>query len=129
MSSSYGSRPKPSGGPELTAWLFMRYSGIVLVLLAVGHMFIMHVFNNIQSIDFDFVAKRYVRNFWRGYDLLMLWLAMLHGLNGLRTLIDDYTKPPIKGCAVKGIYLIGAVFLIVGTWVILFFNPATGKVM
>ncbi len=129
MSSSYGSRPRPSGGTELYAWLFMRYSGIVLVLLALGHLFIMHVFNSIHSIDFDFVAKRYVQNFWRGYDLLMLWLAMIHGLNGLRTLIDDYLKAPFKGVALKGVYLIGLAFLILGTWVILFFNPATGKVM
>ena len=129
MSSSYGSRPRPGGGIELRAWLFMRYSGIILVLLALGHMFIMHVFNSIHSIDFDFVSKRYLQNFWRGYDLLMLWLAMIHGLNGLRTLFDDYLKPPLRGCAIKGIYLAGLVFLVLGTWVILFFNPATGKVM
>ncbi len=126
MSSSYGSRPRPSGGPELAAWLFMRYSGIVLVFLAVGHLFIMHVFNSIHVIDYDFVAQRYMSLFWRVYDLAMLWLAMVHGLNGLRTLADDYLKQPIRGVSIKGIYLVGAVFLILGTWVILFFNPVRG---
>ncbi len=129
MSSSYGSRPRPSGGSELFTWLFMRYSGLVLVLLAVGHMFIMHIFNSIHVISYDFVAQRYMHLFWRAYDLAMLWLAMLHGLNGLRILADDYLKQPLRGISIRGIYFVGGVFLILGTWVILFFNPATGKIM
>ena len=124
--SSYGSRQRPTGGPELFSWLFMRYSGVVLVLLAVGHMFIMHVFNNIHSIDYDFVAQRYLWWFWRAYDLAMLWLAMIHGLNGLRTITDDYLKGGLRSLVVKGIYLTGIVFLALGTWVIFFFKPTTG---
>ena len=129
MSGSYGAHPRPSGGIELTAWLFMRISGVLLLVLALGHLFIMHVFNNIHTIDYDFVAARYLRWFWRAYDLLMLWLAMIHGLNGLRTLLDDYLKPPARGLAIKALYLSGILFLILGTWVILAFQPTAGKVM
>ena len=124
--TSYGSRVKPSGGIELTAWLFMRISGIVLLVLALGHLFIMHVFNSVHTIDYDFVARRYLKLFWRGYDLTMLWLAMIHGLNGVRTLFDDYLHPPVRGIVVKGMYFVGALFLILGTWVILTFRPAAG---
>ncbi len=120
--SSYGSRTRPDGGSELAAWLFMRYSGIVLVLLALGHLFIMHVFNSIHTIDYDFVAARYIGWFWRAYDGAMLWLAMIHGLNGMRMIFDDYLKPPVRGFVVKGMYLTGIFFLAVGTWVILFFK-------
>ena len=122
--SSYGSRPRPTGGAELYAWLFMRASGVLLLLLALGHLFIMHVFNSVHSIDYNFVAARYTRLFWRAYDMAMLWLALIHGLNGIRTLADDYLKPPLRVLAVKLIYMAGIAFLVLGTWVILSFNPA-----
>ncbi|MBI4313564.1 MAG: succinate dehydrogenase hydrophobic membrane anchor subunit [Candidatus Omnitrophica bacterium] len=118
-----GAHPRPQGGFELYAWLFMRISGIILLVLALGHWLIMHVLNSVHAIDYDFVAGRYAKIFWRGYDLTMLWLAMIHGINGMRTLADDYLKPPARGIAVKGLYLIGLVFLILGTWVIVSFNP------
>lgn len=123
MSGRYGAHPRPAGGIELRAWLFMRYSGIVLLALALGHWFIMHVFNSVHVIDYDFVAGRYARLFWRGYDLTMLWLAMLHGSNGLRTLADDYLKRPWRRIVVRGIYAVAGVFLILGSWVIVAFRP------
>ena len=124
--SSYGSRPRPTGGAELYAWLFMRLSGVLLLILALGHLFIMHVFNSVHDIDYDFVAARYIGLFWRGYDGLMLWLAMLHGMNGMRTLLDDYLKPPLRAWAVRLLYAVGIAFLMLGTWVIIAFRPSAG---
>ena len=124
--TSYGSKPRPSGGAELYAWLFMRISGVVLLLLALGHLFVMHVFNSIHDIDYNFVAARYIGLFWRCYDGTMLWLAMIHGLNGLRTLFDDTLRPPWRGIAVKSLYFLGFIFLAAGTWVVICFKPMTG---
>ncbi len=101
----------------------MRVSGVLLLGLALGHLFIMHVINSVHSIDYNFVAARYLKLFWRGYDLTMLWLAMLHGANGARTLLDDYLRPPARGWAVKALYLVGILFLLLGTWVIVAFQP------
>ena len=127
--NAYGSRSKPSGGAELYAWIFMRLSGLLLLFLALGHLFIMHVFNNIHVIDYDFVAARYLKLFWRGYDLAMLWLALIHGLNGLRTILDDYLKGFVRDAAVRALYVIGISFLVLGTYAIVAFQPAAGKVM
>lgn len=121
--NAYGSRNKPTGGAELYFWIFMRLSGLLLVFLAVGHMLIMHVFNSIHSIDYDFVAARWAKTFWRGYDLLMLWLALIHGLNGLRTVLDDYLKGNARAIAVRAIYVLGFVFLALGTYAIVAFQP------
>ena len=118
-----GGRPRPAGGAELYAWLFMRFSGLALLGLAIGHFLIMHVFNSIHRIDYDFVVRRYLYLFWRGYDLAMLWLAMIHGINGMRTLADDYLRRPARGLAVKGLYAVGLLFLALGSWVILTFRP------
>ena len=46
----------------------------------------------ITTIDFAFVAGKWANPFWQVWDLLMLWLAMLHGTNGLRTIINDYAE-------------------------------------
>ena len=54
--STSGHHERPSGGVELVAWLFMRFSGVLLLFLALGHLFIMHVINSIHEIDYDFVA-------------------------------------------------------------------------
>ncbi len=117
-------REKPPGGLELWAWLFMRASGVVLLFLALGHLAIMHLINSIHVIDFDFVADRYQTPFWRVYDSLLLSLALIHGLNGLRTMIDDYIRAPRwRAVSLGSLYVLGAVFLTLGLAVIVAFNP------
>ena len=45
-----------------------------------------------QRINFAFVAGRWASPFWQTWDLLQLWLAQLHGTNGLRVIINDYAE-------------------------------------
>src|ERR1700747_1669714 len=106
------SRVRPPSGIELYAWVFMRLSGVLLLVLALVHLFYMHVLNNVAVIDFQFVARRYATPFWRTFDLLMLWLALLHGLNGLRTVVIDYVHSRGWRLAwLASIYVIAFVFL------------------
>src|SRR5690606_20657422 len=78
---------------EMWSWIFMRVSGIVLVFLVLGHLLIMNVLDGgVQRINFAFVAGRWSSPFWQVWDLLQLWLAMIHGANGLRTIINDYSE-------------------------------------
>jgi len=119
------SRPRPESGIELYAWVFMRLSGILLLVLALVHLFYMHVLNNVMTIDFQFVARRYATPFWRTFDLMMLWLALIHGLNGLRTVVIDYVRPRgWRFASLAVIYVIAFVFLALGSLVILTFEPA-----
>ena len=118
------SGPMPAGGFELYAWLFMRLSGVLLVVLAIGHLAIMHWLHGVEDIDFNFVAARYNGLFWRSYDWLMLVLAMLHGGNGVRTVIDETVHPlPWRRPALGLLYVVVFVFLGAGSWVILTFKP------
>ncbi len=120
-----GARTKPTGGAELYAWFFMRVSGILLVFLALGHFLVMHVLaEGVDRVNYDFVAARYATPFWRTYDLMMLVLALMHGTNGIRTLIDDYARS--KGARIfwlSSLYVIFGFMLIVGSLVILTFQP------
>lgn len=85
---------KPAGGFELAAWYFMRISGLVLVLLALGHLFITHILHNVETVNYEFVANRWADPktgvLWRLWDLTMINLAVLHGFNGLRQILDEY---------------------------------------
>ena len=40
-------RARPESGIELYAWVFMRLSGILLLVLALAHLYVMHVANNV----------------------------------------------------------------------------------
>ena len=71
----------------------MRGSGVVLLVLVFGHLFVnLMLGEGIKAIDFAFVAGKWSSPFWQTWDLLMLWLAELHGVNGVRTIINDYTE-------------------------------------
>ncbi len=81
------------GNFEMYGWLFMRLSGVVLVVLVIGHLLIQLVLDGgVSKVGFAFVAGRWASPWWQVWDLLMLWLAMLHGCNGLRTVINDYAE-------------------------------------
>lgn len=86
-------RAKARNNFELYAWLFMRFSGVALIVLVLGHMFIMLMLDGgVHRLNFAFVAGRWSSPFWQFWDLTMLWLAQLHGGNGLRTVIADYSR-------------------------------------
>ncbi len=122
-SSSYG-RARPTGGLELWSWVFMRVSGVVLLLLALGHLVIMHLIHNVDEVNYAFVAQRYTGWFWRGYDALLLGLAMIHGGNGARVLIDDYVQAPRwRAVALTALYLVCGALLLLGAYVALLFQP------
>jgi succinate dehydrogenase / fumarate reductase membrane anchor subunit len=118
-------RRSRGGNTELYAWLFMRVSGVVLVVLVLGHLFIMNILDGgVQRINWAFVAGRWASPFWQVWDLLMLWLAMLHGTNGMRTIIDDYTRRDATRLWLKAVlYVASTVVIALGTLVIFTFDP------
>lgn len=110
---------------EMYGWLFMRLSGIVLVVLVLGHLVIQLVLDGgVSRIGFAFVAGRWASPFWQTWDLLMLWLAMLHGANGLRTVINDYAERDNTRLWLKMLLYTATVFtILLGTLVIFTFDP------
>lgn len=121
-----GTRERPAGGFELWAWLFMRISGVVLLFLAVGHVLIMHVFEEgIDRVNFDFVAGRWDDPLWLTWDWAMLSLALVHGINGLRVVVQDYVRPPGARFAVNMIfYTLGFILFVLGTVVVFTFDAS-----
>jgi len=105
--------------------MFMRVSGIFLVVLVLGHLFIMNILDGgVQRINWAFVAGRWASPFWQVWDLLMLWLAMIHGSNGLRVIINDYTRRDAVRFWLKALlYSAATITIALGTLVIFTFDP------
>jgi succinate dehydrogenase / fumarate reductase membrane anchor subunit len=119
-------RERPVGGGELWLWLFMRISGLLLLVLALGHLAIMHLFESgAERIDFGFVATRWASPLWRTWDWMLLMLALVHGINGLRNITLDYVKHPGARLAINmSTYVLGFVLMVLGTVVVVSFDPA-----
>jgi len=121
-------RNKQRSNFEMYSWLFMRISGIVLIFLVLGHLLIMNILDGgVQRINFAFVAGRWASPFWQVWDLAMLWLAMLHGGNGLRTIINDYAERDMTRFWLKSLLYVSVIFIVaLGTLVIFTFDPNLG---
>ncbi|MEO0027677.1 MAG: hypothetical protein RL716_1008 [Actinomycetota bacterium] len=118
-------RSRKRANLEKYGWMYMRASGVVLVVLIFGHLFVnLFLGEGIKAIDFAFVGGKWSDPFWKVWDLLMLWLALIHGTNGMRTLVNDYTsKPKIAKTLNISLWAICAVLVTLGTLVIFTFDP------
>lgn len=124
---SRAAQPRPGRpGWERVMWYFMRISGLFLVLLALGHMLIMHVLVQLtgQEINFAFVTSRWGSPFWRIYDLLLLILALVHGVNGARIIVGDYiARGGVRNLILILLGVVTVIWLLMGMFVIVTFNP------
>jgi len=125
IAPEYRRHGRSKGNFEMLAWLFMRLSGVVLVVLIFGHLIVnLMVGEGVHAIDFGFVGGKWADPFWQVWDLAMLWLAMLHGTNGVRTIINDYAEKDGTRMTLKTIlYIASAVIIVLGTLVVFTFDP------
>jgi len=123
-------KPLPRTRKRLTPalrwwWIFQRVSGVVLVALIFTHLFYNLVLGDgVSQIDFGFVAGKWASPLWQWWDFTMLVLAMLHGMNGMGYLINDYARSQ-RGRTILHTLLgaATAVIIILGTLVIFTFDP------
>ena len=119
-------RERPVGGGELWLWLFMRISGLLLMVLALGHLVVMHLMGTgAERINFGFVAVRWASPFWRTWDWMLLMLALVHGINGLRNITLDYVQRPGLRLTINMLsYVIGFTLMVLGTIIVVTFDPS-----
>ncbi|MFL7840006.1 MAG: succinate dehydrogenase [Candidatus Promineifilaceae bacterium] len=100
---------KIQGNFERNAFMFMRLSGIALLILAVGHMMIQHVLNSSTNLTIQFVAEQWNTWGWKLFDFLLLIVAVSHGVNGFRNILEDYVH---NKTAVKWIGILLLIFVV-----------------
>ncbi|WP_028244812.1 succinate dehydrogenase hydrophobic membrane anchor subunit [Pseudoclavibacter soli] len=121
----YTRQPHKRSNRERTAWLFMRGSGVLLVVLIFGHLYFnLMTGSGIHQVDWGFVAGKLANPFWQVWDILLLWLALLHGANGMRTIVNDYVarEGVARGLRIA-IFATAGVLIVLGTWVVFGFSP------
>src|SRR5215469_8204099 len=125
--TSYGIMARPgagSSGWETFSWYFFRISGVGLIFLALIHVFLMHIANDVSATNYDYIAARYANPFSRVYDMLLLTLALLHSPNGLRIVGDDYIRPRgIRLVLQSVLFFVAVTFWLMGTMTIITFHP------
>jgi succinate dehydrogenase / fumarate reductase, membrane anchor subunit len=100
---------------ELLWWVFMRVSGVLLLVLASGHIFFNNIHINVAEVDYAYVATRFSKSWVKVYDSFLLFLAMLHGVNGARYSLEDYIKNPPRRFWVKVfVYTLAVSILLMG---------------
>ncbi|UCR90399.1 succinate dehydrogenase hydrophobic membrane anchor subunit [Mycetocola spongiae] len=110
---------------EKWGWLYMRVSGVILVVLIFGHLFVnLWSGTGVSAINFGFVAGKWAEPFWQWWDVAMLWLALIHGGNGMRTIVNDYARgKTTRGVLKVAILAAVAILIILGTLVVFTFDP------
>jgi len=131
--------PKPSWNLEYLMWVFTRISGLTLILLAVlgiglglimgartqmdlGTLMRWAFFPNSNHVLDSEIPDLYLwaNGFWQIIQILAVAFAATHGFNGLRVVIEDYTKPGFWQASLRFfIFLLWIFSSLVGIYVIL----------
>ncbi|MBA3533265.1 MAG: succinate dehydrogenase, hydrophobic membrane anchor protein [Ardenticatenales bacterium] len=120
---SAAGRMERSSDFELYMWFFMRVSGIILLFIALFHLYYMHFVVDVAETTFFTIAERWQNPLWRTFDLALLFFSFTHGTNGVRYVLEDYIRHPGMRVAAKtGLYLLYGVLLAMGTYVIFAFD-------
>ncbi len=69
------------------------------------------IYWHVQNTDVPDVFPLWSNAFWRVWCTILLFVASLHGFNGLRVVAEDYIHPPVLLLLVKG--LIALLFMFV----------------
>ncbi len=129
--AGYARRPKKGVNLERIGWIYMRVSGVVLVVLIFGHLFVNMVAGaGVHQIDWAFVAGKWADPFWVVWDVLMLVLALIHGANGMRTVINDYANNrTLRITLLACVGAAAAILIILGLLVTFTFDPCPANVV
>ena len=113
------------GGAPKWAWIFQRISGVLLIVLIFTHLFVnLLTGDGINQVDFAFVAGKWSSPLWQWWAVTMLILAMIHGTNGMRLLVEDYARRPfLRHMLLWALNIAMVVTIVLGTLVVFTFDP------
>jgi len=129
MTTAPALTPIPSrrtmGKAQPWSWMFQRLSGLILIVLVFTHLiFNLVLGDGVSQIDFGFVAGKWAAPLWQWWDFALLILALAHGGNGMRMIIEDYAHGRVMPHVLHWALRISLVALaVLGTLVIFTFDP------
>ena len=109
-------RQQAHSNAELNWWIFMRLSGLILMFLVLGHVYMTFIQVSESDATFDAVVAKLGNPAWKFYDWLILFLALMHGTNGARYVIEDMVRSRPDRAWIKGaLYTVVALLFAFGT--------------
>jgi succinate dehydrogenase / fumarate reductase membrane anchor subunit len=76
-------------------WYVQRITGAALLLLLIMHFWVEHFTAEVRTpagLTFEVIQRRFFQNPWFvAIDITFLFIALYHGLNGIRNICLDYT--------------------------------------
>ena len=79
---------------EPVAWVWMRYSAVLLIPLIWGHVILQGVIAGADKTSLLTLNQHWSVIGWRVYDAFLLVFACAHGVNGLRQVLIDFVTSP-----------------------------------
>ena len=74
-------------------WYLQRITGAMLIVLLAAHFWVEHFMTEPArrgELTYELIAARLSNPLWQAIDISFLFVALYHGLNGLRNIILDY---------------------------------------
>jgi succinate dehydrogenase / fumarate reductase membrane anchor subunit len=76
-------------------WYLQRITGAALLVLLIMHFWVEHFTAEVRTpegLTFEVIQRRFFQNPWFiAIDITFLFIALYHGLNGIRNICLDYT--------------------------------------
>jgi succinate dehydrogenase / fumarate reductase membrane anchor subunit len=76
-------------------WYLQRITGAALLVLLIMHFWVEHFAAEVRTpagLTFEVIQRRFFQNPWFvAVDITFLFIALYHGLNGIRNICLDYT--------------------------------------
>jgi succinate dehydrogenase cytochrome b556 subunit len=76
-------------------WYLQRITGALLLILLVAHFWVEHYMAEPLrrgELTYQIILSRISNPYWQAIDVSFLLVALYHGLNGVRSIILDYSK-------------------------------------
>ena len=125
MQTTHRIRPNP-GTFEYAMWLFTRLSGLTMVMIGAISMAVAFSMrgriyldmpamlrwmffpnpNHVVNSNIPDVTAGWSNAFWQIYSTLLIFVAGVHGFNGLRMVLEDYLERPLLIITVRVIFLL-----------------------
>lgn len=99
-----------------------------MVVLVLGHLFIMHYQRSPVATGATFVNQRWTGGGWRAFDFVLLLLALTHGVAGAHGVFRERLRSPVAARVLDGVCVAGALgFASLGTVAIVAGARAAGS--
>lgn len=97
------------------SFVVLRFTGIALAFLALGHFFLTHIANDVAETGSDFILARWNSLFWIIWDSALLICCAAHIVAGGLIIVYDYSDDKAKRSMRSNVVLSTVfVFLLIG---------------